>query len=60
MLAELRTNPKADVPSDLGDIVLAFKSGFKITAPKGAAVDPTATDADALGDAHSNKTLATE
>jgi F-type H+-transporting ATPase subunit alpha len=60
MLAELRTNPKADVPSDLGDIVLAFKSGFKITAPKGAAVDPTATDAAALGDAQSNKTLATE
>ena len=48
MLAELRTNPKADVPSDLGDIVLAFKNGFKITAPKGAAVDPTATDAAAL------------
>ena len=60
ILAELRTNPKADVPSDLGDIVLAFKNGFKITAPKGAAVDPTATDAAALGDAQSNKTLATE
>jgi F-type H+-transporting ATPase subunit alpha len=60
MLAELRTNPKADVPSDLGDIVTAFKADFKITVPKTAAVDPTATDADALGEANSNKTLATE
>ena len=60
MLAELRTNPKADVPSDLGDIVTAFKAEFKVTVPKSAAVDPTATDADALGEANSNKTLATE
>jgi F-type H+-transporting ATPase subunit alpha len=60
MLAELRTNPKADVPSDLGDIVLAFKADFKVTVPKTAAVDPTATDADGVGAANSNKTLATE
>jgi F-type H+-transporting ATPase subunit alpha len=60
MLAELRTNPKADVPSDLGDIVTAFKADFKITVPKSAAVDPTATDADGVGAANSNKTLATE
>jgi F-type H+-transporting ATPase subunit alpha len=60
MLAELRTNPKADVPSDLGDIVLAFKADFKVTVPKTAAVDPTATDADGVGEANSNKTLATE
>jgi F-type H+-transporting ATPase subunit alpha len=60
MLAELRTNPKADVPSDLGDIVTAFKADFKITVPKSAAVDPTATDADGVGEANSNKTLATE
>jgi F-type H+-transporting ATPase subunit alpha len=60
MLAELRTNPKADVPSDLGDIVTAFKADFKITVPKTAAVDPTATDADGVGEANSNKTLATE
>jgi F-type H+-transporting ATPase subunit alpha len=56
----LRTNPKADGPSDLGDIVTAFKAEFKVTVPKTAAVDPTATDADALGEANSNKTLATE
>jgi F-type H+-transporting ATPase subunit alpha len=60
MLAELRTNPKADVPSDLGDIVTAFKADFKVTVPKTAVVDPTATDADGVGAANSNKTLATE
>jgi F-type H+/Na+-transporting ATPase subunit alpha len=60
MLAELRTNPKADVPSDLGDIVSAFKAQFKPTEVRGAGVDPTATNADALGEAASNKTLATE
>jgi F-type H+-transporting ATPase subunit alpha len=60
MLAELRTNPKADVPSDLGDIVTAFKAEFKITVPKTAVVDPTATDANGVGEANSNKTLATE
>jgi F-type H+-transporting ATPase subunit alpha len=60
MLAELRTNGKADVPSDLGDIVSGFKAQFKITGPKAGSVDPTATSADALGDAASDKTLATE
>ena len=60
MLAELRTNPKADVPADLGDIVSTFKAQFKPTVAKGAGVDPTATNADALGEAESNKTLATE
>jgi F-type H+-transporting ATPase subunit alpha len=59
-LAELRTNGKADVPSDLGDIVSGFKAQFKITGPKAGSVDPTATSADALGDAASDKTLATE
>ncbi len=60
MLAELRTNGKADVPSDLGDIVTAFKAQFKPTASRAGSVDPTATDAEALGEAASNKTLATE
>jgi F-type H+-transporting ATPase subunit alpha len=60
MLAELRTNGKADVPADLGDIVTTFKAQFKPTVAKGASIDPTATDAEALGDAASNKTLATE
>jgi F-type H+-transporting ATPase subunit alpha len=60
MMAELRTNAKADVPADLGDIVAAFKAQFKVTGPKTGSVDPTATSADALGEAASNKTLATE
>jgi F-type H+-transporting ATPase subunit alpha len=60
MLAELRTNGKADVPSDLGEIVTTFKAQFKVTGPKAGSVDPTATSADALGDAASDKTLATE
>jgi F-type H+-transporting ATPase subunit alpha len=60
MMAELATNAKADVPADLGDIVAAFKAQFKVTGPKTGSVDPTATSADALGEAASNKTLATE
>jgi F-type H+-transporting ATPase subunit alpha len=60
VLAELRTNAKADVPSDMGDIVSAFKAQFKSAASQAASVDPTATSAQALGDAASNKTLATE
>ena len=60
MLAELRTNGKADVPADLGDIVSAFKSQFKTSASSATVADPTATSAQALGEAHSDKTLATE
>ena len=60
MLAELRTNNKADVPSDMGDIISAFKAQFKVSGPQAGSVDPTATDAEALGEAESNKTLATE
>ncbi len=60
MLAELRTNSKADVPSDLGDIIVAFKSQFRTTSTGRSAADPTATDAEALGEAQSAKTLATE
>ena len=60
MLAELRTNPKADVPADLADIVAAFKAQFTTSAAQRASADPTATSAEALGDAKSNKTLATE
>jgi F-type H+-transporting ATPase subunit alpha len=60
MLAELRTNPKADVPADLGSIVETFKAQFKTSAASAAKADPTATSAEALGEAHSDKTLATE
>ncbi|MFM7526791.1 MAG: F0F1 ATP synthase subunit alpha [Actinomycetota bacterium] len=60
MLAELRTNPKADVPADLAQTVTAFKAQFKTSGSQAAKADPTATDADALGEAASAKTLATE
>ena len=60
MLAELRTNGKADVPADLAQIVTAFKAGFKTSGASAAKADPTATSAEALGEANSDKTLATE
>jgi len=60
MLAELRTNGKADVPADLAQIVTSFKAGFKTSGASAAKADPTATSADALGEANSDKTLATE
>jgi F-type H+/Na+-transporting ATPase subunit alpha len=60
LLAELR-QPKADVPAALGDVVQSFKAGFKRSvAGAGKAVDPGSVDADELGEAESNKTLATE
>jgi F-type H+-transporting ATPase subunit alpha len=61
MLAEMRGNPKADVPAELGGIIESFKEQFvAATATAKAAADALATDAEALGEAHSNKTLATE
>jgi F-type H+-transporting ATPase subunit alpha len=60
MLASIRQDPKADVPGDLGDVVGEFKSQFRASGAVGTAVDPTATDAGELGEAHSPKTLATE
>jgi F-type H+-transporting ATPase subunit alpha len=61
LLATMRSNPKADVPAELGDLVAAFKGRFVADmADRAAAADPTATDAEALGEAHSAKTLATE
>ena len=61
LLADMR-NPKADVPGELGGIIEAFKAGFVAASADAAkaAADPTATSADALGEAHSDKTLATE
>ena len=60
MLSELRGNTKADVPADLAGVVTAFKAQFRTSAASAAKADPTATDADALGEAQSAKTLATE
>ena len=61
LLSGIRQDPKADVPADLGAAIEAFKAQFEISggAAPGSA-DATATDADALGDAESAKTLATE
>ncbi|MET0663027.1 MAG: F0F1 ATP synthase subunit alpha, partial [Ilumatobacteraceae bacterium] len=56
LLAELKTS---GVPDALGDAIASFKETFTVS-DTGHSVDPTATDAAALGDAHSNKTLATE
>jgi F-type H+-transporting ATPase subunit alpha len=61
LLADMRNNTKADVPAELGGIVAAFKADFVAASAAAAkAVDPTATSAEALGEANSNKTLATE
>jgi F-type H+-transporting ATPase subunit alpha len=47
------------LPESLGDAITAFKAQFR---PSGGATaaDPTRTAADEVGEAHSNKTLATE
>jgi len=57
MIAGIRQDPKADVPKDLADIVSAFKAQFVTSAPKAGAAD---SSAEPVGDATSNKTLATE
>jgi F-type H+-transporting ATPase subunit alpha len=58
MLDSLKT---AGVPDDLGAVVEAFKQQFLAKrAEERRAADPTATDAEPLGEAHSPKTLATE
>jgi F-type H+-transporting ATPase subunit alpha len=61
LLDGLRNNPKSDVPANLGEIVADFKADFVASSARAAAAaDPTATDAEALGEAASAKTLATE
>ena len=57
MIAGIRQDPKADVPKDLADIVAAFKAQFVTSTPKGGAADASA---EPVGDATTNKTLATE
>ncbi len=57
MLADLRTG---GVPDELADAVQAFKAQFNAAAEGARAVDPASVDADEMGDAESNKTLATE
>ncbi|MFV0309163.1 MAG: F0F1 ATP synthase subunit alpha [Desertimonas sp.] len=57
MLEEIRAS---GVPDSLGAVVDQFKAQFRTSGGDGVVADPTATDADELGAAHSNKTLATE
>lgn len=59
VLSGIRQDPKADVPKDLADIVKSFKASFTSSSAS-ASADPTATTAGEVGDAASNKTLATE
>ncbi|MFM7047763.1 MAG: F0F1 ATP synthase subunit alpha [Actinomycetota bacterium] len=60
LLSGIRSNPKADLPKDLADIVASFKKSFTPTPIAGAAADPTKKSAGEVGDATSKKTLATE
>jgi F-type H+-transporting ATPase subunit alpha len=48
------------VPDDLKGAIEAFKEQFMAAEAERRAVDPTAVDADEVGDAESQKTLATE
>jgi F-type H+-transporting ATPase subunit alpha len=57
MLGEIRTG---GVPDELADAVQAFKDQFEGGSGSSHAVDPTSVDADEMGDAESQKTLATE
>ena len=60
MLAGMRSNAKADVPAELGDVIAGFKDQFVAASAAARAADATATTAEEVGAAHSNKTLATE
>jgi F-type H+-transporting ATPase subunit alpha len=57
MLATLRSDTKADVPADLGDIVKTFKAQFRVSGTTAGKSDVNAAE---IGDAKSTKTLATE
>jgi F-type H+/Na+-transporting ATPase subunit alpha len=61
LLAGMRDDAKADVPAELGDVIIEFKERFVAASAEAARIaDPTATDASELGEAASHKTLATE
>jgi F-type H+-transporting ATPase subunit alpha len=57
LLEELKTNK---IPDELAAAVATFKAQFAVSGDAGNPVDPTSVDADEMGDAASNKTLATE
>ena len=56
MLADIKSS---GVPDGLGDAIASFKLNFTPSTDQ-YAVDPTMLDVDEIGDAKSNKTLATE
>ncbi len=58
MLEEIRT--KGTLPDGVRDAVAAFKNDFAVRGVDAVIADPLATDADTLGEAESDKTLATE
>jgi F-type H+-transporting ATPase subunit alpha len=60
LLSGIRTDPKSDVPAELGDIIATFKSQFVAASAEARKADLAAIDAEALGEARSDKTLATE
>ena len=58
LMDELKTEK---IPDSLAPAVDAFKSQFSVSGDAaGNPVDPTSVDADEMGEAESNKTLATE
>src|SRR4249920_3689915 len=60
LLSGMRNDAKADIPNELGDVIAEFMERFVASDVAARAADPTATDAAALGEAESDKTLATE
>jgi F-type H+-transporting ATPase subunit alpha len=58
LLDAIRT--EKSIPDGLGDAVTEFKAGFVAAAAAQRQADVTATEAEALGEAESAKTLATE
>jgi F-type H+-transporting ATPase subunit alpha len=61
LLSDMRSNAKADVPAELGDLISTFKSDFVARMEQARRdANPLATDAGEVGEAQSNKTLATE
>jgi len=57
MLNDIRTT---GLPNDLGSVVQSFKDGFMATAEAARKANEAASDAEQIGEAQSNKTLATE
>ena len=57
MLNDIRTK---GLPDDLGSVVQSFKDSFMASAEAARKANEAASDAEQIGDAKSNKTLATE